>query len=63
MIVQLSSSNFTPKDLDVLQGIVDLYVSLNQNTGFIEILNKALNMVKRKASIIEDILKEAKQSS
>jgi hypothetical protein len=60
MIAQLSSFKFSHKDLEILRNIVELYKSLNQNEGFIEVLDSALEKIKRQSAIIEKVLKEAR---
>lgn len=61
MVMQLSSFEFTPSDLEKLSDIVELYESINQKEGFIEVLDKALKKVKRTSSyIIQQVLKESR---
>lgn len=60
LTMQLGSSNFSKKDLEILTNIVELYKSLKQNEGFIKVLDKALETIKKHSLIIEKVLKEAK---
>lgn len=57
MTIQLSS--FSRNDLDKLENMVELYDSLNQNSGFIEVLDKALKKIKKSFLIIDRVLKES----
>jgi hypothetical protein len=59
VVVQLGSSNFSSLDLEKLTDIVELYDSLNQNSGFIEVLDKALKKIKKSNLIINRVLKES----
>jgi hypothetical protein len=58
VVTQLNS--FDSKDLQMISDIVGLYKSLNQNTGFIEVLDEALKTLKRTSFIIDKVLKEAR---
>jgi hypothetical protein len=60
MVLQLSSNKFTRLDIDRLDDIVELYKSLDQNEGFIKVLDKALSKSKRASLIIDKVLKESK---